>query len=135
MILLEFANFVLSKFYKRRRNTMPRDKIILYPEEGNPRKGAPFLFEDKRKIKSRTDLFCSMCKQPSNILTEIDFSKMVWIQRDNLQFIAENEFLSDFKQELCYHCREKLFASSVPCIRFNISLFEAMKQRGLANGN
>lgn len=76
---------------------------------------------------------CDICREKFDVLTPINFSKMIWICGDSFEAIHKNPYLKKFNLNLCYECKKKIFVGSVVTIKYDVSLFEALKSRGREN--
>lgn len=74
-------------------------------------------------------LVCDLCKKEFVILSPFNFKDMVWKQNNTFQAINCNEDLKNYEVDLCYLCKQKVFETSVPCIKFRQDLFEALRDK------
>lgn len=72
-------------------------------------------------------IFCDLCKKSTNSLTPIDFSNIVWKDKNSFQMISKNPDLKRLKLYLCYDCHTSIFHNSFVGIYFKLELYEALR--------
>lgn len=128
MVLKLWMKSMETKNMLQHNNLLKEQTTLVNADRGATHSGGSFFYKGGGGGLNSKDKFeCELCyKKSISCLTPVNFSKMVWIQGETLQFIYKNENIKKLEISLCYSCLIKLFYTSIPAIRFSQKLFEVL---------